>query len=104
MIYEARGLIGLAQRAGRCVSGAELAERALREGTAKLILLDEAASGHTVDHFRSIADGVNVPFLFVPNLGEMIGKEGRRVCAVNDEGFARAILKKTGETAINPGV
>lgn len=104
MTSDVRGLIGMAQRAGKCVSGAELCERTAREGGAKLLLIDEAASENMYDRILSLAHGRSIPLLVVPDLGGAIGKAGRMVCAVNDQGLAEAILRKHTLLVKNPGV
>ena len=94
MTSDALGLIGLAQRAGRCVSGAELCEKAIREGGARLLLIDSEASEATAERFRSLAGTMGIRTLTIPGVGRAIGREDRRVCAVMDKGFADAIYDK----------
>jgi ribosomal protein L7Ae-like RNA K-turn-binding protein len=97
------GLIGLAQRAGKCVSGSELCEKTARDGGAKLMLLDRQTRENTASKIEGLCARSGIPLFRVPGLGHAIGKEGRMVCAVTDAGFARAIRERL-DTANNPGV
>lgn len=92
MTSREHGLMGLAQRAGKCVSGAELCERAIREGGARLLLIDAEASAATAERFEALAGAKGIETLTIPGVGRAIGKEDRRVCAIMDQGFADAIL------------
>lgn len=106
MISEIMGLIGLAQKAGRLVSGAELCEKAVRTGAAKLLLLDEDTKENTTAKIARACAAAGTPLYRVPKLGRAIGKGGRMTCAVMDQGFADAIQKKllAIQTVNNPGV
>ncbi len=84
--------LGLCQRAGKCQSGAFAAERALKAGKAKLVLLEENASENTKDRFSALCEGRKVPFRLVPEVGRAIGREAHGVMAVTDIGFVNMIL------------
>ncbi len=84
--------LGLCQRAGKCQSGAFAAERALKAGKAKLVLLEETASENTKDRFSALCEGRKVPFRLVPEVGRAIGREAHGVMAVTDIGFVNMIL------------
>ena len=49
--------IGLCRRAGKCQSGEFAAERAVKAGKAKLILLEQTASENTRARFTSLCAG-----------------------------------------------
>ena len=74
------------------MSGAFAAERAVKAGKAKLILLEETASENTKDRFSSLCGTRNVPLKLVPEVGRAIGREGHVVMAVTDIQFANMIL------------
>ena len=84
--------LGLCRRAGKCQSGEFAAERALKAGKAKLILLEETASENTKERFSSLCAGRNIPLRLVPEVGRAIGREGHVVMAVTDIQFANMIL------------
>ena len=95
----ALGLIGLCMRAGRISLGAPNAEKAIRSGTAKLVLLDGGASANTR---KAVADACSyrkVPLETLPPdlLGSAVGRPGRMCAAVTDEGFAEQIQKRLRE-------
>ena len=84
--------LGLCRRAGKCQSGAFAAERALKAGKAKLVLLEKTASENTKDRFSALCAGRNIPLMLVPEVGPAIGREAHGVMAVTDIGFVNMIL------------
>ena len=84
--------LGLCRRAGKCQSGEFAAERAVKAGKAKLVLLEAAASENTKERFASLCAGRNVPLELVPEVGRAIGREGQVVMAVTDIQFRNMIL------------
>ena len=84
--------LGLCRRAGKCQSGAFAAERAVKAGKAKLVLLEETASEVTKNHFSALCAGRKIPLKLVPQVGRAIGKEGQAVMAVTDIQFVNMIL------------
>jgi len=84
--------LGLCRRAGKCQSGAFAAERAVKAGKAKLVLLEETASEVTKNHFSALCAGRKIPLKLVPQVGRAIGKEGQVVMAVTDIQFVNMIL------------
>ena len=90
-------LIGLATRAGKVITGIELCEKAVRQNKAKLIVLTDETSDSTVKIFEK----TKIPKVMVESkelLGKYTGKDVRSVAVIVDAGFARAILKESGET------
>lgn len=97
MTSKAFGLIGLAQRAGKLLSGTDLCEKAAKEGKAKLILMDRETAANTREKITRAAAMGEVPLMETPEgLGDAIGKPGRVIVAVMDAGFAGAIEKALG--------
>ena len=84
--------IGLCRRAGKCQSGEFAAERAVKAGKAKLVLVEATASENTKERFSSLCGGRNIPLQLVPEVGRAIGREGQVVMAVTDIQFANMIL------------
>lgn len=90
------GLIGLATKAGRAVSGEFCTEREIKSGKAALVIVAGDASGNTKKKFQNMCDFYKVPIYFYKDkdtLGHAMGKEARASLAVLDEGFAASIRK-----------
>ena len=84
--------LGLCRRAGKCQSGEFAAERAVKAGKAKLVLLEANASENTRERFSSLCAKRKIPLETVPEVGRAIGKEGHVVMAVTDMQFVNMIL------------
>ncbi|WP_046175017.1 YlxQ family RNA-binding protein [Domibacillus indicus] len=86
--------LGLANRAGKLITGEELTVKEIQRGNAKLILLSEDASRNTEKKITDKAAFYKVPVRRVENrevLGQAIGKEARVVVTVTDAGFAKKL-------------
>lgn len=89
--------LGLAQKAGKIAAGEFLTEKAIQEGKARLILVSKEASENTKKKFIDSATYYSVPvYLFggKEELGHSLGKEIRASLAVQDNGFAKEIIKQ----------
>ena len=89
-------LIGLAVKAGRCISGEVMTESETKSGKAKLVIVARDASDNTKKKFRDMCKFYRVPICFYGDkdtLGHAMGKEFRASLAILDEGFADGILK-----------
>ena len=89
--------LGIAMKAGKLVSGEYLAEKAVKEMKAYLVVIAEDASDNTKKHFSDMCQYRNIPIRFFgtkEEIGKTIGKAYRASIAVTDEGFAKSILKK----------
>lgn len=90
-------LIGLATKAGKVVSGEFSTEKAVKDGTACLVIVSEEASDNTRKMFTNMCTYYQVPICFFGTKGELghaMGKEFRASLALRDEGFAKAIVKQ----------
>ncbi len=88
--------IGLAMKAGRIASGEFAVEKAVKEGKAYMVILSADASDNTKKKFKNMCSYYQVPveeYQDKQGLGHMIGREQRACIAVNDAGFASAIMK-----------
>ncbi|WP_066364953.1 YlxQ family RNA-binding protein [Neobacillus fumarioli] len=88
-------LLGIANRAGKVISGEELTVKQIRRGNVKLILLSADASRNTAKKITDKCNSYEVPLKIVENrhlLGQAIGKEARVVAAVMDDGFANKLV------------
>lgn len=89
------GILGLAQRAGKVRSGEFSAEKSLKEGRCRLLLLPEDASDNTRKKFHNMSDFRRVPireYGTKEELGHALGKEERSSVSIEDEGFAEAVI------------
>ena len=91
------GAIGLAMKAGAVVSGDFAAEKTLNAGKARLMLLDSTCSDATRDRYERLCMRRKVPVLYVAELGERIGRPGRKIAAVTNESFQSMILRASGQ-------
>ncbi len=89
--------IGFAMKAGRLKSGDFVVEKLVRANKARLVLIDEGASGNTKEKYRTLCIGHHTEQLEVNELGSWIGKPGRMIAAVTDEGFANMIKRASAE-------
>ena len=90
--------IGLCMKAGKAQSGAFAAEQAIRNGKAKLVLLEETASDATKEHYARMCESRGVPLRFVETVGRAIGKDARIVMAVTDPDFRDMIERAMRNT------
>ena len=89
-------LLGLAARSRNVVSGEIATEKAVKTGSAVLIIVSKDASDNTIKMFRNMCNFYNVPFFQYgtkEELGHAMGKEMRSSLAVTDNGFAQSIKK-----------
>lgn len=92
-------LLGLAQRAGRVVSGEDTVLRAVRSRKAGAVILSADASARTKKTIGDKCGFYHIPLLTVPDrklLGKAIGRTERVVAAVTDGGFAERMIEKLG--------
>lgn len=97
---EARGILGLAQKAGRLASGDVGVREALNGGQTRLLLIATDVAPNTEKELRFLAEKRTVPVIKVmtrEELGSCIGKAARAAVAVTDQGFAGLITKKLHE-------
>ena len=90
-------LLGLATKAGKVASGEFSTEKSVRTGKGFLVLVADDASQNTRKKFQNMCDFYEVPIYFIANkeeLGRFCGKEFRASLAVQDENFAKAMLKE----------
>lgn len=90
-------MIGLAQKAGKIVSGEFATEKAVKTGTAALVIVAEDSSDNTKKMFSNMCMYYEIPIYFYSNkeaLGHAIGRQFRASLAVLDEGFKNTIEKR----------
>lgn len=87
-------ILGLANRAGKLVTGEELVIKEIQKKRVKLVLLAQDASQNTKKKIMDKSTYYNIPVRLVPDrytLGKSIGKEARVVVAVTDKGFSEKL-------------
>jgi len=89
-------LLGLAQKAGKIVSGELAVEKAIKSSQAKMIIIAADCSDATKKNYRDMASYYHVDLyekFSKEQLGACIGKVYRAAIAVTDAGFSTAMKK-----------
>ena len=95
-------MLGLATKAGKTVSGEFMTEKAVKSGTAHLVIVSVEASENTKKMFTNMCHFYKVPlhiFGTKEGLGNAMEKEMRASLALTDEGFAKSIHKKLANSS-----
>ena len=95
--HKVLSLIGLATKAGKTVSGEFSTEKSVKTGKAFLVAVAGDASDNTKKKFQNMCDFYSVPVFFLSDkeeLGKFCGKQFRASLAVQDENFAKAMMKE----------
>jgi ribosomal protein L7Ae-like RNA K-turn-binding protein len=88
--------LGLATKAGKLVSGDAACEKAIKSGSAALVIIAGDAAGNTRKKFIDMCDYREVNFrLFGEKelIGRYTGKEIRSVTAILDRGFTKRLME-----------
>ena len=91
-------LLSLAAKSGNITTGEDSCVRAIRNGSAKLVIVATDASDNTRKKFKDKAGFYNVPhceFSAKEELNKTIGKSNRATLVITDAGFAGAIKELT---------
>ncbi len=83
--------LGFCQKARKCVSGDESAEKAVKSGKALMIVLDQGASENTEKKYTALCAHARIPLIRSEEVGHAIGKPGRMIAAVTDRNFVKMI-------------
>ena len=90
------GMLGLAAKAGKIVSGANATKEAILKGKIKLLIIAEDASERTKTNFLELAKTRNIPIHIIMNIEELsnaIGKKNKAIVGLIDFNFSKAIIK-----------
>lgn len=90
-------LLGLANRAGKCITGEEAIINALRKQKLYLVIVAKDASPNTKKRYSDKCSFYNVPCLelgTVVELSHAIGKFNRVAIGISDQGFAKGLWSK----------
>ncbi|MDD6202561.1 MAG: ribosomal L7Ae/L30e/S12e/Gadd45 family protein [Lachnospiraceae bacterium] len=94
-------LLGLATRSRNVVSGEFMTEKAVKGGSAFLVIVGADASDNTKKQFHNMCEFYHVPiycFGTKEELGHAMGKEMRASLAVTDAGFSKSLIKLLEES------
>ncbi|MCX7714618.1 MAG: ribosomal L7Ae/L30e/S12e/Gadd45 family protein [Clostridia bacterium] len=97
------GMIGLAKRAGKVVSGEFLCDKAIKEGRSRLVIIACDASEMTKKAVKDACAFYKVEcfeYADKESLGSFTGSDIRAVVSINDENFAQEIVKRYNKTLI----
>lgn len=93
------GMLGLAVRAGKVRFGVFMAEKALDEGIAHLVIASEDIGASNRRRIENKCKQCGIQLIFYSDketLSRAAGKKNMPVAAVCDEGFSKAIVKIYG--------
>lgn len=96
------GLLGLAMRAGKLVTGEELTVKAIQRKEARLVLVASDASENTQEKMKNKCEFYKIPIEAEFSSGEISRAIGRNrsICAFTDKGFADSYYKLKGTSKI----
>ena len=89
--------IGMANKAGKIISGTDACIRAIKAGTVELIILSEDASDNTRKKIMNACSYRNISCVVYGKggmLGKVTGKNHRIVAGVRDKNLSKLILSK----------
>ncbi|MBP2650261.1 MAG: ribosomal protein L7Ae/L30e/S12e/Gadd45 [Firmicutes bacterium] len=89
-------LLGLAQKAGKIVSGELAIEKAVRSGKAGIILIAANATANSKKNYHDLSNYYEIKcyeVLSKEEFGTAIGKSARAALSIVDVGFSKAIGK-----------
>ncbi len=90
-------MVGLAKKAGKVAAGSFLAEKAVRDGRAYLLIVSEDAAQNIKKKFSNSSAYYEIDYMEYgtkESLGHFTGYENIAVVAITDAGFAKAIEDK----------
>lgn len=88
------GMLGLAKRARKIVSG-ESVIHAIQNKSAHIVLISQEASENTIKKIKDKCQYYNITFRFVDEsvLNSAIGEYNRKAIAITDEGMSKKIMQ-----------
>lgn len=93
-------VLGLAQKAGKIVSGDFAVQGAVKSGKAKLLIIANDASAATKKEYQYQAEVRNITIYYAlskEQLGGAIGKALRAAVAITDNGFIKPLVRALEE-------
>jgi ribosomal protein L7Ae-like RNA K-turn-binding protein len=93
-------VLGLAQKAGKIVSGDFAVQGAVKSGKAKLLIIANDASDATKKEYQYQAESREITIYYAlskEQLGSAIGKALRAAVAITDNGFIKPLVRALEE-------
>lgn len=90
------GMLGLAKRAGKVISGESGCKDSVRFGSSHLIIIAGDTGDNTKKNITDSCKYYNVPYYIIGTMhenGRAVGNSFNAILSVTDEGFAKAIEK-----------
>lgn len=100
---KALNMIGLAQRAGKLISGDERVEKAVKNGQAQVIICADDVSENTLSRYQHYSENYNTPIVFPFDsmaMSQALGKK-RSICCITDHGITKKFLSYFAESEGN---
>ncbi|HIV12957.1 MAG TPA: ribosomal L7Ae/L30e/S12e/Gadd45 family protein [Candidatus Pullilachnospira stercoravium] len=97
--HKVLSLIGLSMKAGKVESGGFCTEKAVKSGSARLVIISSEASENTRKKFADMCEYRKIPWYVFgekEELGHAMGKEFRATLAITDENLAAAVKAQLG--------
>ena len=92
-----KGILGLAMKAGKVLSGEFSCENGIKAGKARFCLIAADSSEGTRNKFIHMCDYRGIPYDTVcynrEELGHIIGKQPRAVLIITGDGFADNVIR-----------
>ena len=96
MTNKVYGLLGIASKAGKVISGTDIILEKLSRKKVKLVIIAKDASEKTIKNMKYYCDKEDVEIIIYGNISEnskAIGKNNRATIGVIDKNLAEAIKK-----------
>ena len=97
--HKVLSLIGLSMKARKVESGGFCTEKAVKSGSARLVIISSEASENTRRKFADMCEYRKIPWYVFgekEELGHAMGKEFRATLAITDENLAAAVKAQLG--------
>ncbi len=96
MVNKVYGLLGIASKAGKVISGTDIILEKMTRKKVKLVIIAEDASEKTIKNMKYYCNKENVEVIVYGNISEnskAIGKNNRATIGIIDQNLADAIKK-----------
>lgn len=96
MVNKVYGLLGIASKAGKVISGTDIILEKLSRKKVNLVIIAEDASEKTIKNMKYYCEKENVKVIIYGNILEnskAIGKNNRAIIGIIDNNLAEAIKK-----------
>ena len=96
MVNKVLGLVGLATKAGKVISGTDVCIEAINKRKVWIIIIATDAAERTKENFKFLCKDTNVKLIefgLIDEVSKAIGKENRAVVGIRDKKFAEQVIK-----------